>query len=207
MTIPVMADDLILDLDVDPAEYAEVVNNDGRLGDVGRLIIPDVGIDVAVYYASDNNTGYAQSLTNNTDSALYMPWTDEEDFIADHWSQGFINIKDCVEGTRAYLKKDDRVVVYRCTEATTGHNLLDFFLINTDKAHEYRRNLTDEQPLEYYTYPHEWVSTNYECGSEVFWGQPLENISDYDVFMYTCDGRWQDIYICLFELEQELPLP
>ena len=264
------------------AEILEIEDNTERLGDSGRLFIPETGIDVALFYAENNLDDEAQKITDEADSAVFMPWIVDQSLIADHWTQGFINIRDCREGTRAYIKKEDCIEVYVCTEVAPGHNLISSFLINTDKPHEYRIseeqatagesiseqaivlvNGPDEntettsptdsettpfkepedpgsQPASYetdhkidhaggesssgptsadidrFTKPGEWTGffpleteegqSEYETETEVFWGQPLEYISDFDLFMYTCNGRWQDIYLALFTLEEVIPL-
>ena len=143
MTVPSAADeteDLIF------TELLEVQEDQGRLGDYGRLIIPEVGVNVALFYADDNLDNQAQVLTDAQDSAVFMPWVDDQYMIADHWTQGFINIKDCREGTRAYIKKEDCIEMYVCTEMTTGNNLVYSFLIDTQKEHVYKP--VDGQPAQ-----------------------------------------------------------
>lgn len=234
------------------SELLEVENDTGRLGDYGRLIIPEVGVNVAVFYTEDNFDNEAQVITDAWDSAVYMPWVGDQAMIADHWTQGFINIKDCREGTRAYIKREDSIEMYVCTEMATGNNLVYSFLINTQKDHVYKtfdvdvsgtesvtESITEglsETVLEetryeqepgtegqnpwddpsYYTTPHEWTGyyeleavegeTTHETETEIFWGQPLEYIDDYDLFMYTCNGRWRDVFIALFTLEEVFPV-
>ena len=50
----------------------------------GRLIIPDVGINVALYEASDDS----QEIVDTEYAAAYIHWS-HLDFIADHRSQVF----------------------------------------------------------------------------------------------------------------------
>lgn len=105
------------------SEYIGVDESMEVLGDVGRLMIPSVGVDVAVYYADETQGDYAQAIVDRQDSAVYTIWHGGIPYIADHWSQGFINIKDCKIGTKAYLKRPGSIDVFECVEVTTGHNL------------------------------------------------------------------------------------
>ncbi|MBO7710105.1 MAG: hypothetical protein J6S83_06530 [Lachnospiraceae bacterium] len=229
------------------SELLEVMDDQGAAGDYGRLYIPEVGISVALNYAENNIDDDAQRITDEWDSAVYMPWTRRQDMIADHWTQGFLNIRDCREGTRAYIKKEDRILTYVCTESTVGHNMMNYFLIETYNDHSFsmpvpyeEEALTesdetapeepasetlvnvggddtwDEEDRVFLTTPHEWTGyytvgdpeneSEPETQTEIFWGQPLEYMDDFDLFMYTCNGRWQDVYLALFRLEDILYL-
>ena len=244
------ADDVFVNIeseDTSFSELLEVMDDQSRTGDYGRLYIPEVGVSVALFYAEDNIDYDAQRITDDWDSAVFMPWTKWQDMIADHWTQGFLNIRDCREGTRAYIKKEDRILTYVCTESTVGHNMMNYFLIETDNHHTFSMpvpydeealtesdealseepesetvvnvgndDMWDEEEREYLTTPHEWTGyytvgdpeneSETEIQTEIFWGQPLEYMDDFDLFMYTCNGRWQDVYLVLFKLEDILYL-
>ena len=77
------------------------------LGDYGRLYIPEVGVDVAVYSTSEYNIDCAQAVCDRQDSAAYCANFNggHISYIADHWNQGFINIKYCQVGTEAFIKR------------------------------------------------------------------------------------------------------
>lgn len=95
------------------------------LGGYGRLYIPEVGVDVAVYSTSECNIDYAQAVCDRQDSAAYCANFNggHISYIADHWNQGFINIKYCQVGTEAFIKKcDGSVDEYVCVEVSEGHN-------------------------------------------------------------------------------------
>ena len=142
-------------------EYTVIKNADDPMGDVGRFYIPSVDVSVAVYGSSVEDYQYAQAVVDRQDSAVMQYYSASMPYIADHWNQGFINIKDCVQGTKAYLKRTDgSIECYSCTIVTTGHN------IETDMV------------LDDYT------SMDYVQG---------------DLYCYTCNGCWQNIYIIVFE--------
>ncbi len=81
----------------------------------GRLRIPDINIDVAVF---DTN---AQEVVDAKDSAACFKSGDTF-LVADHWYSGFDRIKDCKVGTVAYLDTGETVYEYICTEVFLGHN-------------------------------------------------------------------------------------
>lgn len=86
---------------------------------VGRLYIPDVGIDVALYRS---NKQYA---VDRDDSAAYFDLAIHPNhmIVADHWTQGFATLKDVEEGMEAYIiHKDGVTTYYKCIEVLDGHN-------------------------------------------------------------------------------------
>lgn len=90
-------------------------------GDCGRLVIPDKNINVALYRGY--NTDDSQAIVNAQDSACIIDWYSGIDIIADHWNQGFDNIKSCTpDETYAYIGHGDTVTTYICTNRFTGHN-------------------------------------------------------------------------------------
>lgn len=90
----------------------------GRYGDKGRLIIPSVGVSVALYQCDwFNKTGKGQTCVDNYDSAAWLVaenipdyWADYFDnsvIIADHTEQGFNAIKSMTYGDVAYIYNSD----------------------------------------------------------------------------------------------------
>lgn len=90
----------------------------GRYGDRGRLIIPSVGVSVALYQCDwfDKSHG-GQTCVDNYDSAAWLVsentpdfWSDYFDnsvIIADHTEQGFNAIKSMTCGDIAYIYNSD----------------------------------------------------------------------------------------------------
>ena len=86
----------------------------GRYGDKGRLIIPNVGVSVALYQCDwFDKTGKGQTCVDSYDSAAWLVaenipdyWADYFDnsvIIADHTEQGFNAIKSMTYGDIAYI--------------------------------------------------------------------------------------------------------
>lgn len=86
---------------------------------VGRLYIPDVGIDVALYRSNK------QYVVDRDDGAAYFDlnrWK-KHMLIADHWTEAFATLKDVMVGMEAYIQRHDGTVdYYVCTEVFDGHN-------------------------------------------------------------------------------------
>lgn len=90
----------------------------GHYGDKGRLIIPSVGVSVALYKCDwfDKSHG-GQTCVDNYDSAAWLVsentpdfWSDYFDnsvIIADHTEQGFNAIKSMMCGDIAYIYNSD----------------------------------------------------------------------------------------------------
>ena len=86
----------------------------GHYGDKGRLIIPNVGVSVALYQCDwFDKTGKGQTCVDSYDSAAWLVaenipdyWADYFDnsvIIADHTEQGFNAIKSMTCGDVAYI--------------------------------------------------------------------------------------------------------
>lgn len=97
-------------------------------GAVGRLKIPSVGVDVAVYdvtwYALQHTTksdNYTQAVTDAWDSAAQIVYLGQT-VIGDHNNQGFSAINNCSEGTYAYIDMGDSTLTYVCTGIQHGRN-------------------------------------------------------------------------------------
>lgn len=102
------------------------------LGDYGRLIIPDVGIDVGLNEVTCDEAS-DQAIVDRKDSAIHVPQEyyplGEEECIADHTDQGFCRIRDVEAGyTKAYVfHTDGSVSTYVCIELMEGHNNISSF--------------------------------------------------------------------------------
>lgn len=88
-------------------------------GALGRWVIPDVGVNVACYVAS--NSDNAQKITDATDSAALIRKTNAT-LLADHNYQGFNVIKKCEIGTIAYMYIGTVTEKYVCTKVFEGYN-------------------------------------------------------------------------------------
>lgn len=97
-----------------------------RPGMYGRLVIPSVGVNVALF------NGMAQSLVDAVDSAAFFPFGSSM-LVADHWNQGFTRIKSCHAGTKAYIYKGDSIEALTCTGISKGINN-DYDLLYADGA-------------------------------------------------------------------------
>lgn len=88
-----------------------------RPGMYGRLRIPSVGINVAVF------TINSQATIDAPDSAAIYGGNGGTT-IADHSNQGFSRIANCVPGsTVAYIDTPDGTQRYICSVRMTGHNV------------------------------------------------------------------------------------
>ena len=97
-------------------------------GAVGRLRIPSVGVDVAVYdvtwYSLQHTTesdNYTQAVTDAWDSAAQIVYLGQT-VIGDHNNQGFSAINNCSEGTYAFIDMGDSTLTYVCTGIQHGRN-------------------------------------------------------------------------------------
>lgn len=84
----------------------------------GRLYIPSVGIDVALYYGND------QAATDRADSASIFAYSIYAgEIIADHSNQDFAKLFGVSVGDTGYIKANDGSVInIRCIEVFDGHN-------------------------------------------------------------------------------------
>lgn len=85
---------------------------------VGRLHIPDLGIDVALYDDS------RQGACDRVDSACCFSWQNQPGkIIADHSNQDFSVLHDAAPGMTGYIVlSSGEIVNIRCVEAARGHN-------------------------------------------------------------------------------------
>lgn len=93
-----------------------------RPGMIGRFIIPDVGINVAVFDCNNADLAGEQNAVDAEDSASWFMWG-TEGIIADHNEQGFYRITSAVPNeTVAYIQNGTQFNKYMCVEAGIGKN-------------------------------------------------------------------------------------
>ena len=106
------------------SDYLSYNKIEKKMGTAGRLTIPSVGVDVALYNAS--LYGGSQGIVDAHDSAAYMQdaWgLYNSVLIADHWNQGFDAMKHSVpDVTKAYIQTNSGTIEYICVANFTGHN-------------------------------------------------------------------------------------
>ena len=84
---------------------------------IGRLIIPSVGVDVALF------NSYTQGVVDRQDSAGTYRYNGGQMVIADHKNQGFALTKLSIPGvTIAYINDGQAVTPYICVENNVGSN-------------------------------------------------------------------------------------
>lgn len=90
----------------------------------GRFYIPSVDINVALY-TTVNGDHRSQDIVDAQDSAAYrISHHGGCGFIADHWNQGFINIKNVEIGDYSYVYKRETndIITYECIYSCYGSN-------------------------------------------------------------------------------------
>lgn len=90
----------------------------------GRLVIPSVGVNVALFAV------ISQAAADAQDSATYYPFKNYM-LVADHWNQGFWKIKRCSAGTKAYIYRGTSTQTLTCTGICRGVNA-DYDLLYED---------------------------------------------------------------------------
>lgn len=115
-----------VDLVYSAGKSEEVLAEMNKRGSCGRLFIPSVGVDVALFEATMYDSKVSQPIVDANDSAAYMadcvPWWGFP-VVADHVHQGFSAIKKSVAGeTVAYMHFGDHVDAYMCTRVFRGYN-------------------------------------------------------------------------------------
>lgn len=92
-------------------------------GTAGRLVIPDLGINVAMYATTAYDASQSQKYVDWADAAAYMSDWGASVLVADHNYQGFSATAGAVPGkTIAYVKTAAGTKQYICTANFTGHN-------------------------------------------------------------------------------------
>lgn len=94
----------------------------------GRLYIPDVSIDVALYYSLD------QDVTDKADSANIFTWYDYQgEVIADHASQEFSKLFRVTVGMTGYIDVDNGETIHiKCVNVFDGYNMRTGGLVDLD---------------------------------------------------------------------------
>lgn len=103
---------------IDEEDFADEVPqcaNDSRHGFAGRLIIPDLGINVACFNSK------SQSTVDREDSAALFK-KGEATIIGDHKNQGFDALYNATVGLKAYIVTPNGRTQYICTSVFDGHN-------------------------------------------------------------------------------------
>lgn len=93
----------------------------------GRLLIPSVGIDVALFSEGENTQNKStevlrQDVVDLEDSALLYYDDPVGNIIADHSNQDFASLADVKVGDAAYILSGDRMVTLECVFSTDGVN-------------------------------------------------------------------------------------
>lgn len=97
---------------------------------VGRLYIPSVGINVAMFINGDgvDTASMRQIVTDEADSAIFYS-DGVGNIIADHNNQGFATLPNVREGDKAYIIAGDCIVSLEaelvCDGTNTGHGIID----------------------------------------------------------------------------------
>ncbi len=120
---------------------------------IGRLIVPDSGIDVAVFIHGwgEDAADIRQNVCDAEDSAiLYSDGVGN--IIADHNNQGFINLPNVKKGDVAYILAGDCIVTLECDLVTDGINTGEGI---TDLENRW---VSAEEDYTLYTCGEDWVN-------------------------------------------------
>lgn len=125
-----------------------------RPGMIGRLYIPAVGVNVALF------NSFSQATTDARDSAA--TYNTVNMVIADHKHQGFSAMKSSVPGqTVAYINNGNSVRSYLCVEKNSGRNN-ETSLVDCNGASLYTKI---PGGLVMYTCNSHWSDITYTCWS------------------------------------------
>ena len=120
---------------------------------IGRLIIPEADINVAVFihgYGADA-AEIRQNVCDAEDSAiLYSDGVGN--IIADHNNQGFINLPDVRLGDRAYIVAGDCIITLECDLVTDGINTGNGI---TDTEGKW---ISADEDFTFYTCGEDWIN-------------------------------------------------
>lgn len=128
----------------EPDELHRIYDN---YGTDGRLIIPELGINVALYSCNpDEDINYAQYIVDCEDSADYYT-RNGTIIIGDHKNQGFSGLYDAYVGEYAYILHSDGSVTKLVCERKTDHGT------NSGPLYDEYGNMASmcSQPLMMYT--------------------------------------------------------
>ena len=113
-------------------------SNYSNYGNKGRLIIPDVGINVAVTEADMFNfetNRYAQEICNREDNAVYT-LANGRGIIADHKHQGFDGLYNVLPGMKAYLLQQDGYYYTLVCTQKFDHGVNDEVTLRDDQGND-----------------------------------------------------------------------
>jgi hypothetical protein len=120
---------------------------------IGRLIIPDADINVAVFIHGNGADAaeIRQNVCDNEDSAiLYSDGVGN--IIADHNNQGFINLPNVRLGDRAYIVAGDCIITLECDLVTDGINTSQGITDTNGKW------VSADEDFTFYTCGEDWVN-------------------------------------------------
>lgn len=106
------------------SELEIIAQKQDKLGTIGRLYLPSVNLNVAVYEANayQGENYNAQKIVDAKDSAAHF-YLGDKAIIADHNYQGFKKIMNLKIGDKAYVKKADGTIeIYQIKERFIGKN-------------------------------------------------------------------------------------
>lgn len=99
------------------SSYSNDIYEDIKDEYYGRLYIPDLNINVALYYGSK------QYITDRIDSAnIYIGGYDEGFTIADHNNQEFAKLLNVQAGMTGYIDREIGRVNIKCVDVFSGYN-------------------------------------------------------------------------------------
>jgi len=124
------------------SELEKVRNDNSILGTFGRLYLPSVVLNVALYQTEISKGEEAQKIVDKRDSAAYFSVYSHQ-VIADHSHQNFHKIADIPVGEKAYIKKSDsEVIVYKLVQKFEGINAgFDLTDLNGKSVFDEKENL------------------------------------------------------------------
>ncbi len=106
-------------------EYIPVtaLEMNARAGMFGRFVIPESGINVALFTdgAGETLAEKRQGICDAEDSAA-LYYDEEGAVIADHNNQGFASLINVLPGQKAYIITSDSVIELVCSRLIDGHN-------------------------------------------------------------------------------------
>ena len=143
-----------------PDNSTEISNRDEM---IGRLYIPEVSINVALFDTSEITAKERQYVVDLPDSAA-MFYLGNQCVIGDHDLQGFQNIRDVIQDqTIAYIQKGDYTEVYICTESGDGCNTGKTIIDKNGDVIESR----NDADLIMYTCNGNWQNITYTVWKEI----------------------------------------
>lgn len=105
---------------------------DGRYGDYGRLMIPDVGYSAAVFDCTGKDLSYSQRVVDNYDSICCIRW-EGITYLGDHGKYRFWRMKNSIPNqTKAYiLFSDGSMLSYLCKKIDKNGHYINATAVNS----------------------------------------------------------------------------